>query len=145
MLSILQRIEPGMMKLKITRKDAPGLYPELLKDIKNHTRSSDYMIQFMKKPLTSISNVCSCKARELGLFQYLPMPIEAHQDVPSKLSPLPIPKPTPITPGGVLVYISMGDSMRLPFIDEHRPSKNKGTNQRKFWEIDHFDSLIFES
>ncbi len=29
---------------------------------KNHTRSSDYMIQFMKKPLTTISHVCDCKA-----------------------------------------------------------------------------------
>ncbi len=51
------------------------------------------------------------------------MPIEAYLEVQSKLFPLPIPKPTPITHGGVLVYISMEVSMRLPFTDEHQPSK----------------------
>ena len=124
MLSILQRIEPEMKELKITRKDATGLYPELLKVIKNHTRSSDYMIQFMKMPLlTTGSDACGCKACELGLFKPLRMPVETYQEVHSKLFPLPIPKSAPITPGGALVYMSMEESMRLPFTDVHQPSK----------------------
>jgi hypothetical protein len=79
----------------------------------------------MRKPLTTISLVCDCshKACKLGLFWPLRIPIEAYQEVQSKSFLLPIPKSTPITPGGVLVYMSMEDSMRLPFIDAHRLSK----------------------
>jgi hypothetical protein len=50
-LAVLQRIEHGLKEIKITRKEAPASYPELMKMIKNHTSSSDYMIQFTKKPI----------------------------------------------------------------------------------------------
>ncbi len=43
-LALLQRIEPGLKELKVTRKEALASYPALMKVIKNHTRSSDYMI-----------------------------------------------------------------------------------------------------
>ncbi len=51
------------------------------------------------------------------------MPIEEYQEVEYKLVPLPVPKPTPITYGGVLVYMFMENSMRLPFTYEQQPSK----------------------
>ena len=60
---------------------------------------------------------------ELGLFLPMRMPIEAYQSVQSKLFPLPIPKSAPITPGGALIYMSMEDSMHVPFTDAHQPSK----------------------
>ena len=115
----------GMMELEITftRKDAPGLYLELLKVAKKHARSSEYMIQFMKKILTTISHVCDCKAFELELFQTFRMLIEAYQEFHSKLFPLPIPKLTPTTPGGVLVYITLEDSMRLPLSNKKYSAK----------------------
>ncbi len=40
-LDVLRKIESGLNELKITRKDAASKYPEMLKVLKNHTRSSD--------------------------------------------------------------------------------------------------------
>ena len=122
-LAILQKIELGLKELKITRKEAPGAYPHSMKVLKNHTRSSDYMIQFMKKPISGDSNMCDCKACELDLFKPLRMPIEAYTKLRAHLFLLPIPKLTPDTPGGDLRYMSLTESMLLPFTDAHQPSK----------------------
>jgi hypothetical protein len=48
LLSMLQRIKPSLKEIKITRKKAPGVYLELMKVFKNHSRASDYMIQFSR-------------------------------------------------------------------------------------------------
>ncbi len=70
-----------MKELKLTRKEAPATHPELMKVIKNHTRSSNYMIQNMKKLIAIDSNdvLCDCKACELGLFMSMRMSIEAYE------------------------------------------------------------------
>ncbi len=47
---------------------APGAYLQLTKTLKNHTRSSDYMIQIAKKLISRDSNMCDYKACELDLF-----------------------------------------------------------------------------
>ena len=70
-LDVLRKIELGLNELKITRKDAASKYPEMLKVLKNHTRSSDYMVQFVKSPLCTPPLVCDCKACENGIFQPL--------------------------------------------------------------------------
>jgi len=120
----LQRIEPGLKELKVTRKETPASYPELMKVIKNHTRSSDYMIQFTKNPIAIDSyNMCDCKACELGLFMPLRIPIEAYEKLQRKLSPLHIPQSSPGVPAGELRYMSIEDSIALPFTDAHQPSK----------------------
>ena len=122
-LAILQRIEPGLKEVKITRKEAPTAYPHLTKVLKNHTRSSDYMAQFLKHPISGDSNMCDCKACELELFKPLRMPLEAFTKLRANLFPLPIPNLTPDSPGGDLSYMSLTESMLLPFTDEHQPSK----------------------
>ncbi len=124
MLALLQRIEPGLKELKVTRKEAPASYPELMKVIKNHTRSSDYMVQFMKKPIAiDSSNMCDCKACELGLFMPQRMPIEAYEKLQKNLFPLPIPQSSQGVPASELRYMSFEDSIALPFTDAHQPSK----------------------
>ena len=122
-LAILQRIEPHLKELKITRKEAPGAYPELMKVIKNHSRASDYMIQLVKEPLLASPNVCDCKACELGLFKSLRMPREAYDKMHTNLFPLPIPEERNGIPSGELRYLSLEDTMKLPFTDDHQPSK----------------------
>jgi hypothetical protein len=81
------------------------------------------MIQFMKEPISGDSDMCECMACELGLFKPLRMPIEAYTKLRAHLFPLPIPKVTPDTPGGDLRYMSLTESMLLPFTDAHQPSK----------------------
>jgi hypothetical protein len=122
-LAILQRIEPGLKEIKITRKEAHGAYPELMKVIKNHSRASDYMIQFVKEPLVKSPNRCDCKACELGLFKSLRMPREVYDKLHTNLFPLPIPGERDGTPIGELRYLSLEDTMKLPFTDDHQPSK----------------------
>ena len=112
-----------MKELKITRKEEPGAYPYLVKVLKNHTRSSDYMIQLMKEHISCDSKMCDYKACELDLFKPLRMPIEAYTKLRAHLFPLPIPKLTPNTPGGNLRYMSLMESMLLPFTNAHQPSK----------------------
>ena len=80
-LEMLQRIEPSLKEIKITRKEAPGPYPELVKVLKNQSKASDYMIQFVNGPLVSSPNGCDCKACGLGLFESLRMPREAYDEV----------------------------------------------------------------
>ncbi len=46
MLDVLQKIEPGLNELEDTRKGA-GKYANLLKVLKKHTMSNDYMVQFL--------------------------------------------------------------------------------------------------
>ena len=43
-LNLLQRIEPNLKELKVTRTEALAKHPERLKVLKNHARASDYMI-----------------------------------------------------------------------------------------------------
>ncbi len=50
-LANLQQIEPKLKELTIASKKAPALYPELFKVLEIHTRSNDYMVQFVKTPL----------------------------------------------------------------------------------------------
>ena len=124
-LDVLQKIEPGLKELKITRQEAPSKYPELMKVLQNHTRSTDYMIQFVKSPLCiTPPRICDCKACTLGLFEPLRMPMEAYEKVHSKLFPLPIPQARP-DESGELRYLSLEDTMALPFTDEHQPSKKE--------------------
>jgi hypothetical protein len=122
-LAILQRIEPNLKEMKITRKEAAGTYPELMKVIKNHSRASDYMIQFVKEPLVTSPNVCDCKACSLGLFKSLRMPREAYDKVHTNLFPLPIPGVRNGNLSDDLRYLSLDDTMKLPFTDDHQPSK----------------------
>ena len=119
----MQQIELGLKKLKLTRKEAPAAYPELMKVIKNHTRSRDYIIQFMKKPIAIDSNdvFCDCKACQLGLFMSTRMPIEAYEKLQKKLFLLPIPQSSPDALGGELRYMSFEDSIGFPFTDVHQP------------------------
>ncbi len=85
---MLQRIEASLKEIKITRKEVPGAYPELMKVLKNHSRASDYMIQFVKEPLVSSPNDYDCKACELGLFESFRMPREAYDKL-STYQPFP--------------------------------------------------------
>jgi hypothetical protein len=55
-------------------------------------------------------SLCACLSRHT-------IKLRAH------LFPLPIPKLTPDTPGGDLHYMSLTESMLLPFTDAHQPSK----------------------
>ena len=56
------------------------------------------------------------------------MPIEACDTLYTKLFPLPIPEQRPSTISGELHYLSLEDSMSLPFTDEHQPfKKNRST------------------
>ena len=98
-----------------------------MKVLQNHTRSTDYMIQFVKSPLCiTPPRICDCKACTLGLFEPLRMPMEAYEKVHSKLFPLPIPQARP-DESGELRYLSLEDTMALPFTDEHQPSKKAKT------------------
>ena len=112
-----------MKELKITRKEEPGAYPYLVKVLKNHTRSSDYMIQLMKEHISCDSKMCDYKACELDLFKPLRMPIEAYTKLRAHLFPLPILTLMPCTPCVDLRYMSLTESMLLPFADAHQPSK----------------------
>lgn len=50
LLDLQENIEPGVTKMKITRQNADAKGPNVLKVLRNHTRSSDYMIQFSRDP-----------------------------------------------------------------------------------------------
>ena len=91
MLAVLQKIELGLDELKVTLKDVASKCPNLTKVLKNHIRSSDYMIQFVKIPLCS-PLVCDCMAYELNMFQPLRIPVAIYEEVHSLLFPLPIPQ-----------------------------------------------------
>ena len=97
-----------------------------MKVLQNHTRSTDYMIQFVKSPLCTPPRICECKACKLGLFQPLRMPMGAYEKVHSKLFPLQIPQ-AQSDESGELRYLSLEDTMKLPFTDEHQPSKKSKT------------------
>jgi hypothetical protein len=120
---LLQRFEPYIKKLKVTRKKALAKHPELLKVLKNHTRARDYMIQIVKNPLCTPHMVCACKACELGLFQPLRMPIIAYHEIHNTLFPLPIPQARPRDDSGILHYMPLEKSLAMPFTDEHQRSK----------------------
>ena len=105
-LDLLQSIEPGLSELKINRKEAASKYPELLKVFKNHTRSSDYMIQFVKSPLCSPPLICDCRACQQGLFKPLRMPISLYSELHTMLFSLPISEAKPRDDTGDLHYIS---------------------------------------
>ena len=77
----------------------------------------------MKKPISGDSNICECKACDLYLLKPLRITIEAFTKLRAHLFPLPISKLTPDTPGGDLRYMSLTESMLLPFMDAHQPSK----------------------
>ncbi len=91
-LSIIREIESEIIVLKNTRNEASTKYQELLNVMNNHTRSSDYMIRFLKKPLVADTGVCDCKTCEKDLFQAMRISIEACDTLNKKLFPLPIPQ-----------------------------------------------------
>jgi len=121
-LSVLQEIEPGLDELKITRKDAASKCPLLMKVLKNHTRSSDYMIQLVKSPLCT-PLVCDCMVCALKLWKPPRMPVDVYEEVHSLLFPLPMPEESPRDDTGALHYMSFEENMTQPFTDEHQPSK----------------------
>ena len=94
-----------------------------MKVIKNHSRASDYMIQFVKEPLVTSPNLCYCKAYKLGLNNSLRMSREAYDKLHTNLFPLPIPVERDGAPIGELRYLSLEDTMKLIFTDDHQPSK----------------------
>jgi hypothetical protein len=121
MLAILQRIEPRLREIRITGKEAPGAYLELMKVFKNHARASDYTITNMKHHIGIDGDKCDCKAFHLGFFKPLHMPKGTYEKVNNVLSPLPSPEERSM--GGDMRYMSLEDTMVLPFTDHHRPSQ----------------------
>ncbi len=126
--NLLEKIQPGLGNVKLTRQNAVSKGPEILKVLKNHTNSSDYIIQFFKQP--RVDN-CDCKACKLDLFQPLRMPTTVYKRLHTELRmPLPIPTVLPrIDDDGTkedredkIQYLPLSESMRRPFTDDHQPS-----------------------
>jgi hypothetical protein len=122
-LAVLQKIEPSLNEIKVTRKEAASKYTELLKVLKNRTRSSDYMIQFVKSPLCTPPLICNCKARAQGLFQPLRMPISTYEELHTMLFPLPTPQGKPRDDTGDLHYMTLEENLSMPYTYEYQPSK----------------------
>ena len=117
-LDVLQKIEPGLNELKVTRKEA-AKYPNLLKVLKNHTKSNDYMVQFLKSLLCSPPQVCDCRACELGIFKPLRMPISTYEELYTMLFPLPIPEAKPRDDTGELHYTNLEESLSITHIQNN--------------------------
>ena len=124
-------IQPGLPELKITRQNADSQYSELMNVMKNHIRSSDYMVQYFKK---SLVGPCDCKACQLGLWEPLRMPESVYSELATSMKmPLPIPDLASLTADVELpldskfedrmTYLPLTKAMLLPFTDEHQPSK----------------------
>ena len=121
-LDVLQKIEPGLNELKVNRKEAASKHKEQLKVLKNHSRSSDYMIQFVKSPLCTPPRIFDCKACVQRLFQPLRMPISTYEELHTMLFPLPIPEITPRNDTGDLHYMTLEANLTMPFTDKFQPS-----------------------
>ena len=88
-LDPLKKIEPLLQHIKLDKKKAES-FPDLLLVLKNHTQSTDFMIQFFKKPL--VEN-CNCKACNESVFKPVRMPQPVYDKVKQYPMPMPIPKP----------------------------------------------------
>ncbi len=118
-LGPLKRISPGLQHIKLDKKKAEA-FPELLKVLECHSRSSDFMIQFFKQPL--IEN-CDCKACSDCLFNDVRMSPSVFKQIMDFTMPMPIPKPIKIwDTSDDLEYMSFADAKLLPFTDKHQPS-----------------------
>ena len=66
----LKKISPVLQHIKLDKKKADS-FPELLLVLKNHTQSTDFMIQFLKQP--RVEN-CNCQACSDNVFKHVHMP-----------------------------------------------------------------------
>ena len=133
-LHVLRKISPLVGDhLKIDFSNIKK-HPELHKVMDNHTRGSAYFHQFFKKPLVA---PCDCIPCKQGMSSSLIMPIEAYEELHSKLTmPLPIPKPT-IDGVNDFHYISFEEAVTHPFTAEHQPSLQnwRQTNNKAMGEL----------
>ena len=88
LLGTLKSICPSLQNIKLDKKRAES-FPDLLQIFECHTRSTDYMIQFLKEPLV---HNCSCKGCNDGLIKVVRMPPWVYERVMSLSLPMPIPK-----------------------------------------------------
>jgi hypothetical protein len=115
----LKKIDPLLQHIRLDKKKAES-FPELLLVLKNHTQSTDFMIQFFKKPLIED---CNCKACSENVFKPVRMPLSVYEKVLQYPMPMPIPKPTTVGDTTAdLHYMSFADAQVLPFTNAHQPS-----------------------
>ena len=118
-LGPLKRIIPRLQHIKLDKKKAEA-FPELLKVLKCHSRSTDFMIQFFKQPL--IEN-CDCKACSDCRFNDVRIPPSVYKQVMDFPMHMPIPKPIKIgDTSDDLECMSFADAKLLSFTDKHQPS-----------------------
>ncbi len=113
------KINPLLQHVKLDKKKAES-FPDLLLVLKNHTKSTDFMIQFFKQPLVES---CKCKACSENIFKLVRMPYSVYEKVIQYPMPMPIPKPTTVRDTSAdLHYMSFTDAQVLPFTNAHQPS-----------------------
>eukprot|EP00873_Tetraselmis_striata_P014839 jgi/Tetstr1/435103/TSEL_024071.t1 len=117
-LKCLQDIEPST---KLTMPAAKK-FRQLMKVLNSHSITSDYHIQFFKKPLIDKFDCMACKNE---LVMPLIMPEATYNALHADKSlPLPIPKPAHIGKiNADLHYMTLLEAIAQPFTDEHQPSK----------------------
>ncbi len=76
-LAPLKSISPSLEHIKLDKKKAES-FPDMLKVMECHMRSTDYMIQFFKEPL--VEN-CTCIGCSNGLFKHVRMPRQVYEEV----------------------------------------------------------------
>jgi hypothetical protein len=118
-LAPLKSINPSLQHIKLNKKRAES-FPDLLKVMECHTRSTDYMIQFFSEPL--IEN-CACKGFSNGLFKPVRMPRQVYEEVIKYPMPMPILKPIAIGENiSYLQYLSFAEARQHPFTNKFKPS-----------------------
>ena len=118
-LQPIRAIIPSLQHIKLDKKKAEA-FPELLKVLKCHTWSPEFMIQCFKEPLIGD---CVCKACKEDLFKPVRMPRSIYNKVKEFPMPMSIPKPEMVREESEsLAYMSFDEAQVLPFTGEHQPS-----------------------
>ncbi len=118
----LKRVCPSLEHIKLDKKRAE-LFPDLLKVLECHSKSTDYMIQFFKEPL--VQN-CSCNGCNNRVIKPVRMPRSVYEKVMEFPMPMPILKPIGLLDKASDVqYLSFADAKKLPFTNEFQSSLEK--------------------
>ena len=119
-LQPLRATNPSLQHIKLDKKKADEAFSELLKVLKCHTRSTEFMMHFFKEPLIVD---CVCKACKEDPFTPVRMPRSIYEKVKEFPMPMPILRPKGVGEvSEILAYMSFDEAQVLPFTDEHQPS-----------------------
>ena len=88
-VDILKKMSPDLKHIKLDKK-ASEKFPDLLKVLKCHAQSTDYMIQFFKE---AVVKNCTCKACTASIIKLVRMPRAVYDRVMELPMPMPILKP----------------------------------------------------